>query len=299
MKRFLKDNFLTILLLCIMLVSLCIGCFKLNKYLRVKEEKTQETKELCESFNGIYDTKDKKDFCEKVINEEMETTFFEVFGVLVLSMPISSDSSFILIILLIFCNTFYVTKVLKNKVLNNFLQRESYKRCIIKIVKTSYFSAVVLPVTLILEFLISYLFSGNFLYDNFSFWSETTVANFPIFLIILFTVTILTTLIYSNICLLVSRKKHHFIISGILSFIVIMGIELFLEIVVSGLIFKKLLKTDIGIIFNILNPCSFNDSHGLILPLIFITVMFVITAFMVYIFYKDKEKLIIDCEAND
>ena len=74
---------------------------------------------------------------------------------------------------------------------------------------------------------------------------------------------------------------------------------MFLEIVVNGLIFGLVFKSEVGNIFNIMNLLIFNINYGVSKLLIFTISFFLLTFILVLILYKNKEKLIIDCEKNN
>ena len=104
------------------------------------------------------------------------------------------------------------------------------------------------------------------------------------------------SLSYINISLIVLRKQQNIIKAIILSVLVFVGIEVFLEIVVNGLIFGLIFKSEI---FNIMNLLIFNINYGVSKLLIFTISFFLLTFILVLILYKNKEKLIIDCEKNN
>lgn len=127
-------------------------------------------------------------------------------------------------------------------------------------------------------------------------WEHT--SNIFMFILIYILNNLFTTLIYVNISLIVSRKYHNYFVSLILTFLSILGIQLFLEVVLNGLISGIMFKSDIGIIFNIINSVPFNDSCGIYYPILFTFIVLIITQVILHYSYKNKEKLIIDIEKN-
>ena len=100
---------------------------------------------------------------------------------------------------------------------------------------------------------------------------------------------------------MVVRKQHNYFLAVIESFLVIIGIELFMEEVVYQLFFNLLLKDyDTGLLFNIINPITFRvgECGGVARLLIFSFLCFLISAIGVMFIYHNKEKLVIDCEKN-
>ena len=106
---------------------------------------------------------------------------------------------------------------------------------------------------------------------------------------------------YVNIGLCVARKHHNYFIAIALTLLSIIGIELFLEVGVSVLIFNIILNnhTNVGILFNIINMVAFNDQYGFGTCMIVPSILMIISSIVVFKFYKNKEDLIIDCEKNE
>lgn len=104
---------------------------------------------------------------------------------------------------------------------------------------------------------------------------------------------------FINISLIVARKHHNIIAAVIVSILSYIGIQLFLEVVVNALICQKLLHKSIGHLFNIMNLYTYSDQFGILALLVFSILVFVVTCLGVIFSYKNKEKLIIDCEKNN
>ena len=104
--------------------------------------------------------------------------------------------------------------------------------------------------------------------------------------------------IFGTIILFILSKNQRYILAILYSFITYVGIELFFEVVVNSLLFQLLLKSDIGYVFNIMNLFTFSDMNGIITLMIFTFIMFMLSFIAVYFTYRNKEKLIIDCEKN-
>ena len=74
--------------------------------------------------------------------------------------------------------------------------------------------------------------------------------------------------------------------------------QLFLEIFIQKLLFKITNINFLGT-FNILNIFSFNEDFGLIGTFLFPILFYLLSWILLILFYKDKEKLIVDCESKD
>ncbi len=135
--------------------------------------------------------------------------------------------------------------------------------------------------------------------NNYSIWRSNLIFK-PVLFVFLYLINItIYSLSYINISLIVLRKQQNIIKAIILSVLVFVGIEVFLEIVVNGLIFGLVFKSEVGNIFNIMNLLIFNINYGVSKLLIFTISFFLLTFILVLILYKNKEKLIIDCEKNN
>ena len=95
-------------------------------------------------------------------------------------------------------------------------------------------------------------------------------------------------------------NNHNFYIAVILSYLASVGTEIILEGVIGRLIFYEIFKIDSMMIYiNIVNILSLNLEKGYLciyLPLILILV---VSTFIAKLMYKNKEKLIIDCDKNN
>lgn len=107
--------------------------------------------------------------------------------------------------------------------------------------------------------------------------------------------TIIHSILYCNISLCIVRKKHNYFIATILSYLTFIAIELILELGISSIIFGNLLKMNLSTIVSIFNVLAFNDGYGIFSPLIIPLIMLFISYIILYFMYKNKEKLVIDC----
>ena len=129
-------------------------------------------------------------------------------------------------------------------------------------------------------------------------WS-TGLIYYPILFLFLYLLNVvILSMIYVNISLVVARFQQKFIPCMILSYIVFFALEIFLETVVRVIILQRTFHTELGMIFNIMDIFGFNDLYG-IGSLFLVNISFLIISFVfVYLAYKNKEKLVIQCEKN-
>lgn len=121
----------------------------------------------------------------------------------------------------------------------------------------------------------------------------------PVLFIIVYLLKMLfISIIYVNITLVVCRKNHRFIPATIISYLLFLVIDIFLEVFVNIVIFSMIFKSNFGIVFNIISPFSLFDYYGLFYSFLIPFILMLISCFAVYLCYKNKEKLIIECEKN-
>lgn len=291
----------TIIFSIFMIITFIIGIMKFNFWKENSIKDTIKEVEVCKSYKNNYNSDLHKKYCENLISsndENLNLAYFDVMTYVEDFMPLSSN--FILIFFVVISSTYYISKYLKNNILSNDLTRQSYKKIKTKLLICSWLPALVIPIISIFKLIVFYVMTKNFDYSaSVIMWQESSLSNVGLFFISYILISLFDSLIYSNISLIVIRKKHNFILSSLLSYLVIIGVELFLEIVVNMLICTNIFHSEIGVVFNIINFGCFNDSYGIFIPLVVSIVIFFITLIIVCLIYKNKEKVIIDCEIND
>lgn len=265
------------------------------------EERNKENIEFCQK--NEYVNTEYEHYCDEILNaDNIEIDFFTTYmNVVVLGL---GKYTFILFLFIVIPSLYNTSKYLKNKIILEDALRMKYQDIKKKIIGEVYKSLIILPLAVIISFVICYFISGNFdatyaLKNSTIVWSESTV-NKPIIFMLSYLINIVFhCILYINISLIIVRKYHNYFVSVILSFLLYVGIEAILEIGLNGILFTSLLKSGAGIIFNIMNYITFNDSVGILPILLVSSSLAIISSVIVSYKYRDKEKLIIDCEAND
>lgn len=244
-----------------------------------------------------------REYCEKIIKENnidnLSENFYVSFQEIIIFNlnAISVLTCFAIIVL----SLLQVSKILKTKMFLNYLNRESYLKFIISIIKEAYKS--VFPILFSLIILIVYLRLNTNAFINAEvinsiIWPKNLVSNNVTFIVIYLIKVLIYLAIYVNISLLVVRKNNNYLIAIISSLLTIIGMQLFLEIFIQKLLFKITNISFLGT-FNILNIFSFNEDFGLIGTFLFPILLYLLSWILLILFYKDKEKLIVDCESKD
>lgn len=296
-KRFIKNNFLLILSFLILFSFLIKSTYNYKEELKSMERSVEKLKKKCNEKELI--DENEKEVC-KSINEKKdeEKSFFLAFNEI--EYFAFNDVSFILFLFIVCPSLFFTSRYMKHRMIVNEATRCNYKTSLFKYFKKAYKPIFIIPVLIIMSFIIAYLFTGNFKvgteYINSIPWS-TNLINKPFIFMALFILnSLILSILYINISLIIVRKNHNFFVALILSFLLFYGYDIFLEIFVGGIIFTSILHSDFGVVSNILNIATFNDVLGTIAPFIIPTISLIISFIILFFMYKDKEKLIIDCE---
>ena len=300
MRKFIKNNWLFMIIFVAISFFVVLKCTEtVNNFSKLNENREQIINFCQENMNS--GTSDYDEYCTKILEEKnIKVDFYTVLtDILLYGIHILNGVAFLILIV----PTLYgLNKVLKEKVLIHLLVRMSYKDFLIKFFKKAYRYVWILPFIAILVLGFSSINTTfdpaySILYET-SKWTTSLIYN-PIIFCTLYILNIcMYSFIFVNIALLVLRKNQRYILAILYSFITYVGIELFFEVVVNSLLFQLLLKSDIGYVFNIMNLFTFSDMNGIITLMIFTFIMFMLSFIAVYFTYRNKEKLIIDCEKN-
>ena len=196
-----------------------------------------------------------------------------------------------------------VCRIFRNKHLIYELTRENYKKFKRSFFKKAYLSSMILALSILIVFIITTIyckgFSTNPLIGEDSIGGEIKYSMSPIFYI--FTVlyrVLVAGMIYTNFSLIVARKNHNFYIANILSYLLFIGTEVVFE-GLGDYIFYEFFHIDSMVIYiNMLNIFNLNLGNGIIALYLPLTIILIVTSIIVYLKYRNKEKLIIDCEKN-
>lgn len=303
MKELLKRNRLVVIIVSIVLTVIL---FSVNSVLSEVEKSNvyrnhliQQCKE--EMKTGISDDGYLKICNEAIENVNVKIDFYTIFSeLLVWKIHYFNAVAFLIIVI---PTLFNICKILKSKYILNSLTRESYNSFMKKYLKTAYKYIWILPfVAIFMIFLVGINSTFNPEYSiKFStvVWSESLISK-PIIFIGLYTLNIIFySFTFVNLSLIVARKLHKYIPCVILSYIFYISLELFFEVVLNMLVSNIIFKSNFGIVFNIMNLFMFNDVFGVSTLLLFSFIVMLISFAIVYLIYKNKEKLIIDCEKNN
>lgn len=300
MKKFIKENALYILslvLLIIIVISSSINYIK-NEEKRIAYEKSKV--DFCNTLDlNLEANKKYASYCESINDFDKKNDFFSTLAFGGLD-GLRKNQLYIFLFIAV-PTLAYICRYLKSKTIQDDLQNKDNKEMIHTILKKSYKYATIIPIVVLLAFIISYIYNGNFNYISEYVkcsWEESTMNHPYIFSTLFILRTVFYSIFYVNICLSIARKQHNFIISLILSYLTLFCIQIFFEVILA-LIPSIIFKSEFGLIFTAMGIIDYQDAFGVIYPFLFSIVIAIISTIIVYYLYKDKEKISIDCQKNN
>ncbi len=287
----------------IMIFLTCILFILVNNKLNSWIETEQYNAAWSENFkntcrNNIEEINDENytKACEEAwsSNQTYQISFYTLFHTgFVYEFPNLNIYSFFIVILPIACFACFQIRYASK----NFLIRESYEKFKKKLFRKSYVPLLIFPLLLIFVFVVCYLYSDTFEVVN-EVWMSSTTQNVFLFIIAYILNILFYMATYIHIFLTVARKKHNPVTTVLISFLIVIAIELFLEIVVNNFFFINILNSGFGLQFNIINAFTFNDQYGMFTTLVFGLFWCLLSGIIMHVSYRNKEKFIIDCEKD-
>lgn len=302
MKKFIKKNIAVLIAFLILFIFSTILCIRNIKSARINEESRIEGIEVCkeilkhDKYNEIclenIDAKPKKRSTLK--------TYYDIINDNVSYNSISLCTVFYFLIpfLVITSSLYNISKKFKNQDIKNHLTRESYNKYIKEIFLDSYKSVFKWPMITILLFMFSYIISnGSFeIIDTNSSFSYEILSNPVAFMLSNLLNTIFMSFFWTNIALLIVPDTRNYIISVLESIMIYFGIALTNTFFVILLI-SKILNKDVEKYLDFLDVYTYNNRNLLSFNILCLSVA-LISGLLVYLKYKNKEKIIMKLERN-
>lgn len=302
MKKFIKNNIAVLIAFLILFIFSTILCIRNIKSARINEESRIEGIEVCkeilkhDKYNEIclenIDAKPKKRSTLK--------TYYDIINDNVSYNSISLCTVFYFLIpfLVITSSLYNISKKFKNQDIKNHLTRESYNKYIKEILLDSYKSVFIWPMITILLFMFSYIISnGSFeIIDTNSSFSYEILSNPVAFMLSNLLNTIFMSFFWTNIALLIVPDTRNYIVSILESIMIYFGIALTNTFFVILLI-SKILNKDVEKYLDFLDVYTYNNRNLLSFNILCLSVA-LISGLLVYLKYKNKEKIIMKLERN-
>lgn len=302
MKKFIKNNIAVLIAFLILFIFSTILCIRNIKSARINEESRIEGIEVCkeilkhDKYNEIclenIDAKPKKRSTLK--------TYYDIINDNVSYNSISLCTVFYFLIpfLVIVSSLYNISKKFKNQDIKNHLTRESYNKYIKKILLDSYKSVFIWSMITILLFMFSYIISnGSFeIIDTNSSFSYEILSNPVAFMLSNLLNTIFMSFFWTNIALLIVPDTRNYIVSVLESIMIYFGITLTNTFFVILLI-SKILNKGVEKYLDFLDVYTYNNRNLLSFNILCLSIA-LISGLLVYLKYKNKEKIIMKLERN-
>ena len=302
MKKFIKNNIAVLIAFLILFIFSTILCIRNIKSARINEESRIEGIEVCkeilkhDKYNEIclenIDAKPKKRSTLK--------TYYDIINDNVSYNSISLCTVFYFLIpfLVITSSLYNISKKFKNQDIKNHLTRESYNKYIKEIFLDSYKSVFIWPMITILLFMFSYIISnGSFeIIDTNSSFSYEILSNSVAFMLSNLLNTIFMSFFWTNIALLIVPDTRNYIVSVLESIMIYFGITLTNTFFVILLI-SKILNKDVEKYLDFLDVYTYNNRELIPFNILCLSIA-LISGLLVYLKYKNKEKIIMKLERN-
>lgn len=303
-----KDRMFIVMIVLFVLFafSTLIGVKHCIESSKVRKDLENEMIQGCEILDRSTATKEHLEICDRMLADDYENykpTAYTSYYSYILEYIRKYCNEFILILIILIGSVFYATKYLRNRIILNDLSREDYKHVKKKLFCSSWKYSLLVPFMLVIVFSIVILFVGSvaimenersgYLLEN-TIFANNVLVYFGVLLLNAF----ILTLLYCNIGLIVARKEHNYILAVIKSYIIIIGIEIFFEVILYHIIYK-LSGSSFGVYFNIITVFEYTYTEKNLLTIWILLGLLVISFVVLYLSYRNKEHLIIDCEKND
>lgn len=302
MKKFIKNNIAVLIAFLILFIFSTILCIRNIKSARINEESRIEGIEVCkeilkhDKYNEIclenIDAKPKKRSTLK--------TYYDIINDNVSYNSISLCTVFYFLIpfLVIVSSLYNISKKFKNQDIKNHLTRESYNKYIKKILLDSYKSVFIWPMITILLFMFSYIISnGSFeIIDTNSSFSYEILSNPVAFMLSNLLNTIFMSFFWTNIALLIVPDTRNYIVSVLESIMIYFGIALTNTFFVILLI-SKILNKDVEKYLDFFDVYTYYNRELIPFNILCLSIA-LISGLLVYLKYKNKEKIIMKLERN-
>lgn len=282
-----KIFFVLLIISFIMTIAIIIS-YELNTY--------HHTKELLTSLN--YCTEN-CNILQNIYNNQIDlnNNFFVFFHNITFNYL-----KIVSVLLFLLLNIFAINNIcncLCNKNFSYNYIRENNKDFLKRIILNNYKYALIFPLSIMIVIIYGFITKDFSITLDISYYAwNSTILNNPLLFVILYILQIiLFSLFYINFGMIVARKVKKFIPTILASYTLFIGIELILEF--SQNFISQIFNFKWVNYLNMWDVISFDDRAGIMAPLIFPTLLFIISFITVIRLYSNKEKLLIDCETKN
>ena len=302
MKKFIKSNIAVLIAFLILFIFSTILCIRNIKSARINEESRIEGIEVCKEIlkHDKYNEICLKNIDVKPKKRSTLKTYYDIINdnVNYNSTSLCTVFYFLIPFLVITSSLYNISKKFKNQDIKNHLTRESYNKYIKEIFLDSYKSVFIWPMITILLFMFSYIISnGSFeIVDTNSSFSYEILSKPVVFMLSNLLNTIFMSFFWTNIALLIVPDTRNYIVSVLESIMIYFGISLTNTFFVILLI-SKILNKEVEKYLDFLDVYTYNNRNLLSFNILCLSIA-LISGLLVYLKYKNKEKIIMKLERN-
>ena len=294
MKKFIQNN--KALLISFMILFIFTTFLGIKVIINDKDSKdfSIKEKEMCKE---TLKTDPTNEICLAKINENEEkpkrdtlTTFNEILN--------DSEDSFIYFLavpfLIIMSSMYEISKRFKSGEIKNRLTRESYNNYIKDVFKSTYKSVILWPLITIYVLAFSYLISGTFTISTETIAFTKEILSHPVLFIFSYLLnTILMSIFYINIGLFLVPENRNYLVTVIETAMVYFGITLTNTVFIISFVLKNIKNAENY--FDFFDMYTYRDRELIPFNLLCLGVAF-ISSLVVYLKYRNKEKIVIKIE---
>ncbi len=294
MKIFFKKNIISILFLFILLGYFMFGLFEEYKILRNNYEGEKYYFQEClNENNGDHSN------CFEIIEYDAHTVFSTIFSV----ETILRYSCFIIPICFLIILLWPMYLEFKTKNIKYVLTRKKYNKYIWDKHKKIFFTALIIPVFLLITLLICYLFTGSWDLNNTLLKSPDILTidnnlnnNLLKYYIFYFVNIYLLFVFIGNIGFFFLKKNNSFIVTLLCSFITYFFINVITEIIIGMLVVGFILGINIENSLNIFNFWAYHNIISMEFMFLFVCILVLVVIVVNYFRYRSKEDLFVEEE---
>lgn len=294
MKKIYKENKL---FLVIFLFLISIGLFSVIRY-KISYQN------IINNYNEVI-----KEYPEYIVSDEnlKMVDAFSIYTDIFLDFPLAL-LMVIAPLVVIMASTYTFYNFFNSSTWKNHFIRNEYKKEIKKQFKKVYKYAFILPIFILLLIAMCFIISGNldiietikrdpdnvhFGLEYFNVSNNFELIKFAKFIFYYFMGLILWSFFYVNVFLIIMRKSIPYAVNVILSYLIIIGIDIILEVFLGSIFYFKFgFSNKIIFSLNIFNYWTYQQLYSIDLYMIYTLLFVFITSIIIHFLYKEKWKVI-------
>lgn len=297
----------------VLLTIMCIWSLRCSSvYLQYKENTENFFNQVIEECNNGTN-KYSEEACSKAkeslpyIERDTITLFFEIINTVeVASSGISTTyyNQLLCPLIIFIVSSFIFYREYSSEYYKDKIMRMGYKTYIKKSLLNSYKSISIVFIWLIFTFIVSYLVSGHFDYNlTLNKYGISTINDLSKYIhnnywfILVFIINLIFNLLfYANIAFTVVKKKYNYIVTIVLSYIIFIFFDVVFELIIGGGLYMIFKISHISDLFSLFNFWVYDSIINVPLYTFFNFFLFAFSLGIVYLTYRNKEKVIIESE---